>query len=169
MSRSVLMILVAGEGGAGKSTMIKQLTTGKYEPQSLTVGLGVETWLWQSNSGAQRITIMDAGGEERFQFLLPAWAKGAQGAMLVFDLGRFETFLHLEDWLRIMVDSLPAERILLVGAKADLNQDREVLEENGHGFAKDNGLIGYIETSSVTGMNIRDAFDFLLSTVSKWK
>jgi len=165
MSEKVLMILVAGEGGVGKSTMIQHLLTGAYKPQSLTVGLGIESWMWHTEGGARRVTIMDAGGEERFQFLLPAWAKGAKGAMLAFDLGRFETFLHLEDWLSLLQQTIPPERILLVGLKSDLGEDREVLEENGKDFAESNRLLGYIETSSVTGNCVSEAFLELLSAI----
>ncbi|NWF96443.1 MAG: GTP-binding protein [Candidatus Thorarchaeota archaeon] len=165
-SRDVISILIAGEGGVGKSTLVKNLITGSYHPQTLTVGLNVETWTYEHGGRKRTVTIMDAGGEERFQFLLPSWARGTSGCILAFDLGRFISFLHLPDWLGIVLGAMKPDRVLLVGTKADLGNDREVPGEHAEAFARDNGLIGYVETSAKMSMNVVEAFQILLERIN---
>ncbi len=162
---SLMIILVAGEGGVGKSTLIKHLTEGAYIPQRITVGMGVEVCTLVVDGVEHKITIKDAGGEERFRFMLPIWTKGAKGALLVFDLGRFHTFMHLSEWLDLMKESLSSDRILLVGAKYDIGNKREVDEEEARAFAEKAGMAGYIETSAMMGFQVRDAFEILLRQV----
>ncbi len=160
------IVLVAGEGGVGKSTLIKYLLEGVYIPQRLTVGLNVETYTLTIDGPEYHLTIRDAGGEERFRFMMPMWTRGAKGALLVFDLGRYHTFLHLPDWLELMRDSLAPSRILLVGAKCDIGDDREVDTSEAHDIVGRYGLAGYVETSSMMGIGVRDAFEMLVRRIA---
>lgn len=58
--------------------------------------------------------------------------------------------------------------ILLVGSKSDLVETdpsrRQVGKEPIEGFCKQHGL-EYMETSSKTGENVRESFDFLLQRI----
>ncbi|MBD3186024.1 hypothetical protein GF325_04265, partial [Candidatus Bathyarchaeota archaeon] len=49
--------------------------------------------------------------------------------------------------------------ILLVGAKSDLSESREVSNEEGMQYAKENNIVGFVETSSKTGKNVEIAFE----------
>ncbi|MEM2142445.1 MAG: Rab family GTPase [Candidatus Thorarchaeota archaeon] len=166
-ANNVIVILIAGEGGVGKTTLVRSLVSGSYVPQKLTVGLSVETWNYERGSTRRRVTIMDAGGEERFQFLLPSWAKSAQGAILAFDIGRFISFLHLPEWLGLIQTAIPSDCILLVGTKADIGEDREVPREHAEAFARDQNLIGYVETSAKMAINVREPFEMLLEQLER--
>ncbi len=161
-STTSAMIIVVGEGGVGKSTLIKYLLHRAYMPQKLTVGLNVEVCRLMVNGVEHSLTIKDAGGEERFQFMLPMWVRGAHGALLVFDLGRYHTFMHLPQWLELLAPSLDKRCILLVGAKADIGIAREVDEKEAENFAKAHGLAAYVETSAKTGLCVVETFEMLV-------
>ena len=49
--------------------------------------------------------------------------------------------------------------IMLIGNKCDLDQRRQVSQEEGERFAKDNGLI-FLETSAKTAFNVEDVRKF---------
>ncbi len=75
--------------------------------------------------------------------MLPMWTKGAKGTLLAFDLGRFHTFMHLGDWLKILSGCVSPNRVLLMGANVDIGDAREIDREEAERFARENGLLGF--------------------------
>jgi GTPase SAR1 family protein len=70
-----------------------------------------------------------------------------------------DSFLHLKNWLdQVKSQSEPDVLIFLVGNKKDMENQREVLTSKGEQFAKDNGLVGFFETSAKTGEEVETAF-----------
>jgi len=160
----VIKILVIGEGGVGKTTLIHRLVTGKFSDQPMTIGLGFASKVMKTLDGRDfKLQIWDVGGQSRFRLLIPSAKGGARGVILVFDLSRPSTFVRLHDWVRLVRNGLPAEKhlpIVLVGAKCDLA--RNVLAVEARQFAARNNLDGYIETSSKENINIEKPFERLL-------
>ena len=85
----MLKLVVAGEGGVGKTTMIRRYVEGVYHDSILTVGtaFAAKRIVISDGHGPTPIKaqIWDFGGEKRFRFLLPKFCFGARGAMLCFD------------------------------------------------------------------------------------
>ncbi len=159
----MLKLVVAGEGGVGKTTLIRRYVDGVYHDSLLTVGaaFAAKRLVISDGHGPQpiKLQIWDFGGEKRFRFLLPKFCYGARGAMLSFDLNRFSTFLKLDEWLKLIRANTEEIPIVLIGTKADLQRavDRkEVIE-----FAKTHELKAYFETSSKEDLNVTPAFEYL--------
>ncbi len=159
----MLKLVVAGEGGVGKTTMIRRYVDGIYHDSLLTVGAAFAAKTLVVNDGHGptpiKLQIWDFGGEKRFRFLLPKFCYGARGAMLSFDLNRFSTFLKLDEWLRLIRANTDKIPIILVGMKADLQRAvnrTEVIE-----FAKSHRLKAYFETSSKDDLNVTPAFEYI--------
>ena len=57
--------------------------------------------------------------------------------------------------------------IVLIGCKADLEDQREVDKEEGRNLAADL-KIGFCETSAKLGTNMHDAFDELVKQTVEW-
>jgi len=164
----VLKIIVVGEGGVGKTTMIRRLCYQKYLPQKMTIGADLASYDLQIEENKYKLQLWDFAGEKRFRFFLPSYCKGAKGALLVFDLARYSTFIKLKEWYEILRSSAPQSiSIILIGAKRDLVKEKkgavsfeEVLE-----FQESHNIHGYIETSAKTGENISDAFVLLTKKI----
>jgi small GTP-binding protein len=159
----MLKLVVAGEGGVGKTTFVRRYVEGVYHDSLLTVGTAFAARSLIVNDGhgptAIKLQIWDMGGEKRFRFLLPKFCFGARGAMLCFDLNRFSTFLKLDEWLRLIRESTDNIPIVLIGMKADLHRavdQKEVIQ-----FAKANGFKAYFETSSKDDLNVTPAFEYI--------
>jgi Ras-related protein Rab-43 len=163
----VIKVLVVGEGGVGKTTLIRRLVTGKYSDQSMTIGLGFATKMMRTNNGREvKLQLWDIGGQERFRLFLPSSKGGAKGIILVFDLSRPSTFVRLDDWIRLVRTGLPPGKqvsIVLVGAKCDLK--REVMVTAARDLVTKLKLDGYVETSSKDNINVEEPFRRLLNAI----
>jgi GTPase SAR1 family protein len=86
--------------------------------------------------------------------------------VIVFDVTNRQSFENVKGWLDEAELNIggpnPSECVfLLVGHKADLESERQVLYEEAEYFAKYN-KIKFIETSAVTGENVNVSIDLIV-------
>lgn len=170
MARSSLL------SGVGKSCLLLQFTDKRFQPvHDLTIGVefgarmitidGSSTATEQSTTTQNqtppiqvKLQIWDTAGQESFRSITRSYYRGAAGALLVYDITRRDSFLHLSRWLEeAKQHAHPSMVILLIGNKSDLEHRRAVTFEEGQAFAEQNGLL-FMETSAKTAMNVEDAF-----------
>lgn len=96
--------------------------------------------------------------ETRFRAITSSYYRGALGALLIYDITRRQTFKNIKRWLSELRDfSSPETVVVLVGNKSDLQQSREVEEEEGKTLAETEGLY-FLETSALENQNVEEAF-----------
>jgi small GTP-binding protein len=156
--KAVLKLIVVGEGGVGKTTLIHRYLTGNYLDQRMTVGSGFATRDIEIEGVLITLAIWDFAGEQRFRFLMPHYCRGALGCILAFDLTRLTTFYRLDEWLTIVRENTHNIPILLIGTKADVPS---LQRQDGQRYAELNALAGYLETSSKEGINVTETFDII--------
>ena len=111
------------------------------------------------NRKSVKIQIWDTAGQEAFQAITRTYYKGAIGALLVYDITRKETFIHVTKWLEeVRNNSSKTITVILIGNKKDLEDKRQVSYEEGEAFAKENGLM-FLETSAKTAYNVVESFN----------
>ncbi|KAI9742464.1 MAG: hypothetical protein M1818_003998 [Claussenomyces sp. TS43310] len=114
-----------------------------------------------------KLSLWDTAGQETYKSVTRSYFRGASGALLVFDITRRPTFAHVQDWLADL--RAIAEQdivVILVGNKYDLAASasfddpnrREVTKEEATKWAKDNGVLEYVETSAKSGEGVELAF-----------
>ncbi|WXG45612.1 MAG: Rab family GTPase [Candidatus Atabeyarchaeum deiterrae] len=165
---NVLKIVVAGDGGVGKTSLIKRYVSGCYDPsEQITIGCDFYTKRLNAEDGRQyKFQIWDVGGQEQFRVLLPLWSKGLRGAILAFDVGSIESYLHLDQWLGLMLDGEEANRfpIVIVGNKRELS-DGSIRESDIEGFVTKKRLSGYYLVSAKEGVDVSSPFLGLLKLI----
>ncbi len=163
----VVKILVIGEGGVGKTALIRRLVTGKYADQPMTIGVGFATKVMRTSNGDEvKLQLWDVAGQPRFRLFVPSAKGGAKGIILVFDLSRPSTFVRLDDWVRLVrTDIQPGRHVptMLVGAKCDLK--REVMARAARDLVTRQKLDGYVETSSKENIRVEEPFYRLLNLI----
>jgi Ras-related protein Rab-11A len=171
-NRKILFkIVVVGDGGVGKSTMVQRLTTGKYLPQSITIGTDLAIYSVRIDRKiSANLQIWDFAGERRFRIFLPNYSRGATGCLLCYDITRRSSFDNLEEWYQIVSKNADNPVFILVGEKADLADIRRSVEVGQAEKFKEKYNINYfIETSSKSGENNKKIFELLTRTILKKK
>lgn len=94
---------------------------------SHTIGVEFASKIVRVGSHVVKLQIWDTAGQERFRSVTKSYYRGAAGALLVFDLTNRKSFESLKEWLRdARTLANPNIIIVLVGNKADLEQNRQV-------------------------------------------
>ena len=137
-----------------------QFTDNKFRNQhELTIGVEFGAKTIEINGKSIKIQIWDTAGQEAFQAITRTYYKGAIGALLVYDITRKDTFIHVTKWLEeVRNNSSKTITVILIGNKKDLEDKRQVTYEEGEAFAKENGLM-FLETSAKTAYNVVESFN----------
>jgi small GTP-binding protein len=164
MSKQKLLfkVVIVGDGGVGKSTMVQRLTTGHFIPQKITIGTDLATHDVKLDDTTSRLQIWDFAGERRFRIFLPNYAKGARGCVLCYDITRRTSFDSLTEWYNIVKQNAVDPVFILVGEKLDLADVRRSVEkEQAENFKEEYKLDHFFETSSKSGENNYKIFETL--------
>jgi len=169
-------VIVVGEGGVGKTTMINRYATNKFiESSRMTIGAAFYSFDNEINGGEEkiRLQVWDFGGEKRFRFVLPRYCKGTHGVIYAFDLKRPNSLWNLEDWFNLVNEHTDNEpTFLLIGTKADLIKDKKLMsfvDQQISKFLKTHDLSPdlFFKTSSLLGQNISEVFNKISNLLCK--
>jgi len=105
-----------------------------------------------------KFEIWDTAGQERYHSLAPMYYRGAQAAIVVYDITNADTFERAKSWVKeLQRQASPNIVIALAGNKADLTTNRIVEYDEASAYAEENGLL-FMETSAKTALNVNDIF-----------
>ncbi|KAF5902867.1 ras-related protein Rab-18 [Clarias magur] len=139
---TTLKILIIGESGVGKSSLLLRFTDDTFDPE-----------------------LADTAGQERFRTLTPSYYRGAQGVILVYDVTKRDSFTKLENWLSELETYCTRNDLvkMLVGNKID-KDSREVDRNEGLKFARKHSML-FIEASAKTRDGVQCAFEELVEKI----
>jgi len=137
-----LKVVLAGAQNSGKTTFIN----GDALNDS-PIGVSFKPIECYANiSDNYKFIVWDLKDRERFWFLFPFFCRGACAALLCFDLNDRDSFLELENWIRLFRENLGEILIILIGTKSDLDNfkvNREEIRE----FMKKNEIYHFFLSS----------------------
>lgn len=162
MADYVFKVILTGPAAVGKTSLLQRFVHDTFkEDYSLTIGVDfLSKKVELEDNESARLTIWDIGGQKRFEFMRSKFYNGANGALLVFDLTRRETFEQIKESLEVLRREAGKDvDFILVGNKADLLESvgRVIPKKRAKNFAENQGSF-YIETSAKTGDSVEDAF-----------
>ncbi len=164
-------IVVFGDGGVGKTTLIEKFLTGYFfENMKFTIGSN----FYRKNLIVMKknieLEIWDYGGEVQFRKVFSSYVEGTAGAIFVFDISRFVTITNIDEWMKLLKAGLGGKitmPMIMVGAKYDLETNRAVSKDIIAKKGKEFGFLEYIECSAKTGFNIEEIFVKISSAMLK--
>ena len=153
-------MIVIGDAGVGKSCLTGRAIKDKFDTDySPTVGFEFLTFSTKIDNKIIKLQIWDTCGQEVYRSLITNFYRNASLAMMVYSIDSRESFLHINQWLKeIKIHSHPDVKIILIGNKSDLEDNRKVNYEEAQKFKDENQLLYFGETSAKTGLNAKEVF-----------
>eukprot|EP00088_Acartia_fossae_P054349 TRINITY_DN6230_c0_g2_i1.p1 TRINITY_DN6230_c0_g2~~TRINITY_DN6230_c0_g2_i1.p1 ORF type:complete len:212 (+),score=31.43 TRINITY_DN6230_c0_g2_i1:43-678(+) len=152
-------LVLLGESAVGKSSLVLRFVKGQFhEFQESTIGAAFLTQTVCLDDTTVKFEIWDTAGQERYHSLAPMYYRGAQAAIVVYDITNTDTFERAKTWVKeLQRQASPNIVIALAGNKADLTTNRVVEYDEASTYAEENGLL-FMETSAKTALNVNDIF-----------
>ncbi|MBD3198294.1 MAG: GTP-binding protein [Candidatus Lokiarchaeota archaeon] len=163
-------ICVFGNSQVGKTSLVLRFITNTFKTNvQSTLGAAIHVKTLKFKGRSTSLQIWDFGGENKFRFLLPSYAKGSSAAIFMIDITNDFSYNNYEEWISVFkrgagqnAENIP---ILLVGGKLDLKQDREVFREDLEDLLEKEIFFNYLECSAKTGENVEDIFNLTLRKI----
>ena len=161
-------ICIFGDGGVGKTTLIRRYLTGVFnEGTNMTIGVDFHVKFLNIDGKNVSLQIWDFAGEDRFRFLLPSYVRGASGGIFMYDVTRYSSLKNLQNWFDVFNGAAKSQQfqlpVLMVGSKIDLIHKRTVEREHAKQLAQNCQCMGYMECSAKTGLNVEQIFQVISS------
>ncbi|CAK7343234.1 unnamed protein product [Dovyalis caffra] len=155
-------ILLIGDSGVGKSSLLVSFISGSAEDLAPTIGVDFKIKQLAVGGKRLKLTIWDTAGQERFRTLTSSYYRNSQGIILVYDVTRRETFTNLDVWTKeVDLYSTNQDCVkMLVGNKVDKDSERQVTRDEGMALAKEHGCM-FLECSAKTRENVQQCFEEL--------
>ena len=114
------------------------------------------------------LNIWDTAGEEKYHAMAPIFYRGADGAVVIFDFTKKDTFNRAEKWFKELHEFAEGNpQIILVGNKIDL-PNREVDKDSINDLAR-KYKVNFLEVSALTGINVNEIFNQLTKDIFESK
>ncbi|MCP4105249.1 MAG: GTP-binding protein [Desulfobacteraceae bacterium] len=157
-------MLLVGQGSVGKTSLIKQLTEGKFDPhENITEGINIEKWQLPVDDQEIRLNVWDFGGQEIMHATHQFFLTKRSLYLLILDSRLNEEDNRLEYWIKIIQSFGGDSPIIIVSNKTDQHPpdlDRRGLKR------KYTNIRGFAETSCKTGYGIDKLKEMITGEIS---
>ena len=164
-----LKLVLLGDSGVGKTNLISRYISNSFD-ENTRATIGVEFFCKNFRINKKRtikVEIWDTSGQERYKAITSVYYKGAKGAFIVYDITSRKTFENVDKWIgEIKERTTDDVKLIIIGNKTDLNNEREVKSEEALIKYQDMD-IPLIETSALEDTNVNEAFINLIKIVYK--
>ena len=159
-------IMVLGESKVGKTSLIKRYTKDQFGGVYLTtVGMDFQDKIIEIEDKKVRLQVWDTAGQERFRNVTKSYFQSSHGLLVVYDITDKESFDKINFWMENIKNNAPENvKLILVGNKCDLANERKVSYEEGENYAK-NLNIKFFEASARDGTNVKEFFFYLANEI----
>lgn len=101
-------ILVIGDGGVGKTSLITRFTEQKFiNSYTATIGVDFKSRIIKCQNKNIKLQIWDTAGQERFRNITQAYYRGSAGILLTFSVTDQQSLINIEKWIGQMDENAP--------------------------------------------------------------
>ncbi|MFP4050336.1 MAG: Rab family GTPase [Thermoplasmata archaeon] len=122
MTKRSLKIVLLGDGAVGKTSLVKRFVEQKFSDEYITT-IGTNVKKKEIPDLDVKLMIWDMYGQKLKTTLQKSSYKGADGALIVYDITRMKTFESLDNWMEQLFDVTGEIPVVVLGNKYDLLVD----------------------------------------------
>ena len=158
-------VVLLGESGVGKTSIISQFTSNKFNPRcptSVSAQFISKKIFFPRYSKTIKFDIWDTVGQEKYRSLAKIFYKDARIIIFVYDITTEFSFSAIKDfWYKETKECADNDPILaLVANKMDLYKDEQVSNNDGKDYADEINAI-FQNTSALSNSGIDKLFENL--------
>ena len=155
VSRADVKVVLLGDSAVGKTKLVERFLLKEYNPVNNST-YALTLYEHRENIAGKDIlvSLWDTAGQERFESIHPSFFYRANAAILVFDATRKETYQHLDEWHKQLIDQRGKIPVIVVVNKIDLAPG---MAKKTFKWPQEHGYPVYF-TSAAKGANVVRAF-----------
>jgi small GTP-binding protein len=126
---ALFKVILIGESGVGKTGLFNRFNQHHFEMGSkATIGSEITSRTYRAEKKIVKVQLWDTAGQERFRAITRQYYRGANGAILVYDITSKASFDKLHSWLDDIkaYSNNPNLQLLLVGNKVRNRKQQNV-------------------------------------------
>jgi Ras-related protein Rab-21 len=162
-------VCLLGDAAVGKTSLIKRYVYDEFDDKYITtLGAKVSKKELEFNiplTAANHVqvnmtlTIWDILGQkdESSKRVRPLYYSGANGALVVCDITREETFYNIPEWIRSFFKKVNIVPVVLLGNKIDLYKNAKVYFEDLEDYAKTLQIPIFLSSAKINS-GVEEAF-----------
>ena len=167
----IFKILLLGDTWSGKTCLLIKYVDNIFinKQHEATIGIDFKTKLIEFNKYKIKLMIWDTGGLKRFRNIIEQYYKGADGFIFNFNVTDKDTLEGLD----YFINDVKKERnnkydSIILANYCDLEERRVITKEEIKNYEQKYN-IKIFETSAKSGLNINEAFNYLIYQILKRK
>jgi len=164
-----MKVVLLGQSCVGKSSLVLRFVQERFFPNTEgTIGAAFLTKsIFLDEQSQVKFEIWDTAGQERYHSLAPMYYRGAQAAIVAFDITSRDSYDKAKVWVNELHEKSSSDQLVaLVGNKLDLRDSRAIDNEEAEKYASEKSLF-YFETSAKDGTNVDNLFLTLATKLPK--
>ena len=168
-----LKIIVVGDSGAGKTSIITRYTKEIFDPNnSATIVPVFSSKVLKTNGNTYQFNIWDIPGQDRNPIMTRTFAQDTDGIIYCCEVKKPISNENLKNWeesLNSFIDTKNIPKIIVenkcdkLGDESLYNYDINTLRETG----KNLSCFKFFRTSALNGYNVNEAFNTLINEMIK--
>ena len=153
-------LVLMGESGVGKSSIALRMVSDTFNANTeATIGASFFSKIINTENESLHFKIWDTAGQEKYHCLVPMYYRGADAALVVYDIGDETSYKTAKLHVKELKENSDVKVITFIGNKCDL-KERKVNEVDAKMYAQSQQLL-YIETSAKLNINIINILNIL--------
>src|SRR5687767_10274181 len=95
--RNIIKIIIVGDSRVGKTNILRRISSNKFDADfETTIGVEFASKSRQIDNEIVKAQIWDTAGQEVFKAICQLYYKGSVGAIIVYDITDYASFLNVE-------------------------------------------------------------------------
>ncbi|XP_054832174.1 ras-related protein Rab-17 [Eublepharis macularius] len=169
-SSHIFKVVLLGSSSVGKTSLAYRYVKKDFQDSLPTVGCSFFNQCVTLDAATIKLEIWDTAGQEKYHSVCHLYYRGANAALLVYDITKKESLEKAKVWLSELEKEFLQDEIIiiLVGNKLDLSEEREVTVQEAKEFAKTKCIL-HMETSAKSDVQVTELFMTLACELLKRK